>query len=112
MGKYTKGPRTVYAPIDGFTNHWIVECDAADLLVTIEGGNNPSADAYLIAAAPELLEACERGGRYSEETGPELLHRAGDILSAFGYEELAIDLRLKADEEQNAIRKVGVTIDE
>jgi hypothetical protein len=73
---------------------------------------NPSADAYLIAAAPELLEACEMGGRYSEETGPELLHRTADILSAFGYEELAIDLRLKADAEQNAIRKVEVTIDE
>jgi hypothetical protein len=57
--EYTKGLRTVYAPITGFTDHWIVESDDADLLVTIEGGDNQKADAYLIAAAPDLLEACE-----------------------------------------------------
>jgi hypothetical protein len=57
--EYTKGLRTVYAPITGFTDHWIVESDDADLLITIEGGDNQKADAYLIAAAPDLLEACE-----------------------------------------------------
>jgi hypothetical protein len=61
--EYTKGLRTVYAPITGFTDHWIVESDDADLLVTIEGGDNQKADAYLIAAAPDLLEACEAAYR-------------------------------------------------
>jgi hypothetical protein len=57
--EYTKGLRTVYAPITSFTDHWIVESDDADLLVAIEGGDNQKADAYLIAAAPDLLEVCE-----------------------------------------------------
>jgi len=63
---YTEGPRTVYKPILGFTDYWVVESDHGNLYVAIIESDDPEADAHLIAAAPklkhqrdDLLAACE-----------------------------------------------------
>ncbi len=67
----------------------------------------------LVVAAPNLLKACETGARHTDEEGPELLRRAADVLASHGYNDLAVDLHLKAGEEQRAINKAreGSVID-
>jgi hypothetical protein len=120
-GKYTQydlhcsvtpGPWEVYTTDNYGFNMVFRECDVprideevGDWPLHIADDIPSINDAHLTAAAPDLLEACEKAGRYRAETGPELLRKVADILSANSYEEFAVDLRMKADREQAAIAK-------
>ncbi len=109
MNKHTPGP---WIPLDSAIWKDKETADTSDAVwtsyVIAEVREPIKANMYLIAAAPDLLEACEAEGCHTGHSGPELLHNAADIISAIEtkyFQELAIDLRVKADKEQNAANK-------
>jgi hypothetical protein len=58
MSKHTSGPWTALAPAPGYRARWRV-CTGNELLLKLSLAFNTEANAQLIAAAPELLEACK-----------------------------------------------------
>ncbi len=64
MSEHTPGPWSV---CDG-DGKWIVETPEFGIIITAEGGNSDAdlANARLVAAAPELLEACRDALRSME----------------------------------------------
>ena len=61
------------------------------------------ADAQLIIAAPDLLNACQMGDSLGNE-GPVLLEYAADVIEPFAP-VTAVELRRKAGAERNALIK-------
>jgi hypothetical protein len=102
---------------------WILTYSNHDTNITVRGtshGPNPKprvctvhsnmygsvdANASLIAAAPELLEACKTGFHEREQDGPALLHQVAMVMEGLRYTEIADALRNKADLEAEAIDK-------
>lgn len=61
MSKHTPGPWELPYLDDGYSSRqaWITDAEGAQI-ASLEPGDNMDADARLMAAAPELLEAVQR----------------------------------------------------
>lgn len=112
MIEHTPGPwRTVAAHIGNENDFGIAaQIDGTERIIAecygVVGPNvlaPATANANLIATAPDMLAALEMG--HYNLTGPELLREVAALCDRQGWSLVAENLRAKADAEEEAIRK-------